>query len=143
MSNVRVFPTVLKSAAAAEPDWRKLVDGIKLVLHALPPDQQQLAFDELTAALRPIPAPRAGQVLATIVRLLPRKADWTVDDIKQEVASRGVEATPKEIYNSLGYLVRKGHVRRIGYGQYVIDGAGVVTSDTLGGEPPPMEDGEI
>jgi hypothetical protein len=139
MSNIRDFPVAPKRHDA-EPDWRKLVDGFKLMLGALPPDQQQLAVDELTAMLRPIPAPRAGAVLGTLVRLLPRRAEWTVEEIKQEIASRGIEATPKEVYNSLGYLVRKGRVRRVGYGQYVVDGVGLTTTDDLGLEPPRYDD---
>lgn len=133
MSDVRALSNPLKSTDVA--DWRKLVDGIKLMLDALPPDQQQIAIDELIAALRPIPAPRAGAVLATIVRLLPRRREWTVENIKQEVAARGIEASNKEIYNSLGYLVRKGRVKRVGYGQYIIDGIGFATADDLGVEP--------
>lgn len=83
--------------------------------------------------LRPIAAPRAGDVLEAIVKLLPRKPTWTVGDIKQEVSAKGVSASPKEVYNAVGYLTRMGHMRRVGYGRYVVDGMEVVTSDDLGG----------
>lgn len=143
MSNVRPFHDLSKKTESAGPDWQRVVDGIKLLLSALPPDEQERVLREVAEKIPSIPAPRAGNVLGAVVKLLPRRPQWTLDEIKRGVASRGVEATPKEIYNSLGYLVRKGRVRRIGYGQYAVGGAGIVTSDDLGGEPPPMEDGEI
>ena len=54
------------------------------------------------------------------VRLLPRQQNWTIDDLKEEIASQGIAAAAKEVYNSLGYLVRKGHIRRVGYGRYLV-----------------------
>jgi hypothetical protein len=83
----------------------------------------------------PIPAPRAGEVLGTIVRLFRRGGDWTVHDLKRAISERGVEASSKEIYNALGYLARKKKIQRIGYGRYVVDGVEVVTADDLGGPP--------
>ncbi len=79
-------------------------------------------------------------MLGTIVRLLPDREEWTVADFKHEVASEGVEATTKEIYNALGYLTRKGHIRRVGYGRYLIDGGILITAEDLGGEPGRYED---
>ena len=67
--------------------------------------------------------------------MLPSKSEWTVGEIKQDVAAAGIKATAKEIYNALGYLRRRGHVERRGYGRYTVAGVGIVTSDDLGGEP--------
>lgn len=69
------------------------------------------------------------------MRLLPRQQNWTVEDIKREIASQGITATAKEVYNSLGYLARKGHIRQIGYGRYLIGGGLLETSGAFGGEP--------
>jgi hypothetical protein len=70
-----------------------------------------------------------------IVKLLPRQREWSVAEIKHKIDERGVAATAKEIYNALGYLTRKKHIRHIGYGRYLIDGIPVVTTDPLGGQP--------
>lgn len=79
-------------------------------------------------------------MLGTVVKFLPSKSEWTVGDVKKQVAAAGVAATPKEIYNALGYLSRNGHIRRVGYGRYLLDGALMVSSDDLGGEPTRSED---
>ena len=76
---------------------------------------------ELGAPPPPIPMPpRAGEVLGTVVRLLPRDKEFTVAQVKARVAAVGVKATEKEVYNALGYLHRRKYLRRIGYGQYLV-----------------------
>jgi hypothetical protein len=134
MSNVTPF-------SHGQPDQhrQKIGEAIKLLLSALPPAEQDRLLQEIIDAIRPIPAPRAGEVLGAIVRFLPRRRQWTVDDIKREVAALSIEAAPKEIYNSMGYLVRKGRVKRIGYGRYLVDGAELRSLDDLG-LPPDYED---
>jgi hypothetical protein len=74
-------------------------------------------------------------LLGAIVHFLPRQTSWTVEAIKQEVASQGIPATAKEIYNSLGYLTRKKRIRRVGYGRYLVEGGLLETADDLGLEP--------
>jgi predicted transcriptional regulator of viral defense system len=66
---------------------------------------------------------------------LANKQKWTTQEIKDDVESAGVKASAKEIYNAIGYLSRRGHVTRVGYGRYLVDGVAVVTADDLGGEP--------
>jgi len=72
---------------------------------------------------------------------MPRNAEFTVEDAKKEVASQGVEATPKQIFNAIGYLARKGHIRRRGYGRYLVGGAELTATDDLGLEPARDDDG--
>ncbi|MBS0247396.1 MAG: hypothetical protein JSR61_12310 [Proteobacteria bacterium] len=85
-------------------------------------------------------APRAGEVLGTIIRLLPKQKAWSVAELKQHVDQAGVQATDKEIYNAVGYLTRKGRVRRVAYGRYLVDGMLVETADDFGGESSRHED---
>jgi hypothetical protein len=137
MTNVhRLDPTPDRDAerrARVEKIARGIADS---AFEALSEEDRQDVLDELIEILRPIPTPRAGDVLDAVVRLLPRKNDWTVQAIREGVAEMGVSANPKEVYNAVGYLVRKGHMRRIGYGRYVVEGGTVVvTSDDLGGRP--------
>lgn len=99
---------------------RSIIDAVKLLLSTLSVDEQERALQEITEEIRPIPAPRAGDVLGAIIKFLPRRPQWTMREIKNEVAATGVDATDKEVYNSIGYLTRKRHIKRIGYGQYVV-----------------------
>jgi hypothetical protein len=87
--------------------------------------------------LRPIETPRAGEVLQMIVRILPQRAEWTARLFKEQIANSGIKATAKEIQNALGYLTRKGHITRVGYGRYLVDGGELITSDDIRGEPTP------
>src|SRR5258708_36411935 len=138
MSKVVPFPpSPERSSADTDPRTEKIADAIKTLLSALTPDEQRCVLAQLTMAVEPIPAPNAGEVLGTIVRWMPRDSEWTVDDAKQAVAAEGVSATPKEVYNAIGYLTRKRHIQRIGYGRYLIDGAELRTLDDLGGAPSP------
>lgn len=97
---------------------QNIVEAIKLLLGTLPADDRIGALEDITEWLRPIPAPRAGDVLGVVVRLLPRRHAWTVTELREEVAALGVEASAKEVYNSLGYLTRKRRINRVGYGRY-------------------------
>ena len=137
MSNVVRFSIVAEQPAPAQFDARteNLFATIKTLIRELPRTAQEHLLIEITEMIRPIPAPRAGEVLGTIVHLLGDRSDWTVQELKQEIVKRGVEASAKEIYNALGYLTRKGKIQRIGHGRYLIGGIQVCTSDDLGGPP--------
>jgi len=126
--------TFADDAGSAETSARvdDAVATIKSLIARLPKSDQQQVLDKLTKFLRPIPAPRAGDVLGAIVRLLPERRDWTVEDLKRCIDEQKVEASNKSVYNALGYLTRTGRVRRVGYGRYVVDGAELTTIDDLG-----------
>jgi hypothetical protein len=118
----------------------KMASGVGMLFDTLSDDDRQEVLDKLIEMIRPIPTPRAGDVLEAIVRLLPRKGKWSVNDLKEEVLAKKVGASPKEVYNAIGYLTRKGHMRRIGYGRYEVNGTILVTSDDLGGPTASQED---
>ena len=136
MSGVVPFPPKVEETPLAV-NRQRIADGIKMLLSALPEAEQAVLLRQLTEAIQPIPAPRAGEVLGTIVQFLrPRpNQPWTVEEIKEGIAARGIEATAKEVYNALGYLTRKQRIKRVGYGQYLVDGALLTTADDLGVEP--------
>ena len=98
----------------------KIYSAIKTLLRPLPLGVQERILTELLAELCPISPPRAGVLLRTIVRLLARQENWKVDDLKKRIAEAGVSASAKEVYNALGYLTRKGHIERVGYGLYKV-----------------------
>ena len=105
------FPPQGKPAQAPpDPRLEKAVGAIKQIFKMLAPSDRGRALEAITEAIRPIPAPRAGEVLSEVVRLLSSRREWTVEAIKQEISARGIGASAKAIYNSLGYLVRKGRI---------------------------------
>ena len=135
MSSAKPFPSAENQRdAGADQRAAKFVEIIKTAFSALSEREQENVARELSAAIRPIPAPLAGEVLAAIIRLLPERNMWTVEAIKEQIAARQIGASAKEIYNALGYLTRKRHITRVGYGRYVVDGVSFETADDLGGE---------
>jgi hypothetical protein len=141
MMNVHRFVPPNNNDAERRARIEKIASGVaNSVFEALSEEDRQDVLDKLVEMLRPIPAPRAGEVLDAVVKLLPRRKDWTVNDLKEQVSAKGVSASPKEVYNAIGYLARKGHIRRIGYGRYVVDGTVIVASDDFGGPTESQED---
>jgi hypothetical protein len=131
-----IVPTLdPKADAQLKTRHQTIISTIKVLFGELPFAEQRRLLAELTEILRPIPAPRAGDVLGVLIHLLPKRAGWTVHDLKEAVGQHGIEATPKEIYNALSYLTRKRKIQRTGYGRYAIEGMQVITSDDLGGPP--------
>jgi len=124
-----------KSSAPANSRAESIVSTIKVLFSEIPVAEQERVLTDLTEILRPIPAPRAGDVLGALIHLLPKRAGWTVQELKQAIGEHGIAASPKEIYNALGYLTRKRKIQRTGYGRYAVEGMQVVTSDDLGGPP--------
>jgi hypothetical protein len=138
MSNVVQIPTVSVSPRDAHENARaeSIISTIKILFGELSIADQKHLLTQLTEILRPIPAPRAGDVLSAVIHLLPKRPDWTVTELKQAIDRHGVEATPKEVYNALGYLTRKQKIQRVGHGRYMVDGALLETIDDLGVGPP-------
>lgn len=136
MSNANQQKLSFEAAPAARDARSDSIRAtIKHLFSELPVEEQESLHVELYEILRPIPAPKAGDVLGAIIKFLPRKREWTVDDVKRNVDATGVSASPKEVYNALGYLTRKGRIQKAGYGRYIVDGLVFVTEDQLGGAP--------
>jgi hypothetical protein len=134
---------VIPLRKAPDPNARNLSDEraeafvstIKQLFSELALSDQEQVVARLTEILRPIPAPRAGDVLGALIYLLPKRQEWTVQELMDLLLEQGVEHKPKEVYNALGYLTRKHKIQRTGHGRYTIGGIPVVTSDELGGAP--------
>lgn len=132
-----------KSTSPTGPsDAQTVEDEIKALLASLPEVERASVMKRVTRTLPPDPNPRAGPVLEAVVNALPSRGERTVAEIKDAVEAQGVMAKPKEIYNAITYLARRGQIKQVGYSRYLIvdEGAGVTTTDNLGIEP--KEDGE-
>lgn len=114
----------------------------RMLIATLPSETQAalardlLATLELSAKETPGPA----TIIATILKLLPRGKEVTAAELRKEVADRGVEAEPKQVYNAIDYMIRSGRLRRVSYGRFLVDGMEIETSDDLGGERDRHED---
>jgi hypothetical protein len=140
--SLRAFPnSSAHQSAGAQALSQSVVDAIKTLVSGLSSEDRARLLNEITEIIRPIPVPRAGEVLGMIVRLLPSQKTWTVEEFKRRVAEEGITAEPKEVYNAVSYLARKKYILRVGYGRYVVDGVEVVTSEDLGGASSRHEDG--
>lgn len=122
---------------ADAPDKRAhdFASTIELLFRELPLPVQERVYAQLSKVLRPIPAPRAGDVLGAVIHLFPKRPEWTVQQLIESLEAAGVEHTPKAVYNALGYLRRKDKIQKTGHGRYTIGGIPIVTSDDLGGAP--------
>ena len=135
-SGPSVSPFKTQPDTAAEERAEKLAQAVRTLIAELPAAEQERLFSDLRKKLHPISTPQAGDVLGAIVRLFPRRAEWTVESLKQDVQEEGISANVKQIYNALGYLKRKGKIQRVGHGRYMVDGALLETAEDLGIGPP-------
>jgi hypothetical protein len=137
MSKFASFPTSLAEppAAPTDPVVGKTLDLVKTLIESLPPAAKEQLLCELAVSQRSAIAPRAGEVLGTVLRFISNRKDFTITELRQRIEAQHLGASSKAIYNAIGYLTRKQHIRRIGYGRYIIDGLPFVTADELGGQP--------
>jgi hypothetical protein len=112
-----------------------VVTAIKTLLSGLSPEIQERVRTSLLKSFPPNTTPRPGEVLNTVLRLVPRDRAVTIEEVKKSVEAKGIPATAKAIANALGYLTRKKKIIRIAHGRYMIDNEMVITSDDLGGAP--------
>jgi hypothetical protein len=137
MTVIKLGPQSEPSSDASPNDRaaQAIVRAISTLIEGLTPAQKEHVLREVTEKLRPIAAPQAGDALGIVIQLIPRDREWTVGEIKKRIEEQGAPVTAKEIHNAVGYLTRKRHIRRLGYGRYMIDGMVYVTSDDFGGQP--------
>lgn len=110
-----------------------------LALSARLPLERRLAyepqFEELCRPRSYKCTPLHEQLVETIRR--ERGRTWTTEQIQKALERQGVGAERKSVTNCVDYLVRTNRLQRVGRGLYYAPdyGAGVITSDDLGGEP--------
>ena len=112
-----------------------VVSAFKILLSGLSPEIQERVRASLLKSFPSDVIQRPRDVLATVLKLVPRDRSVTIEEVQKSVEAQGVQATAKVIANALGYLVRKKKITRVGHGRYMVDGEMVITSDILGGAP--------
>jgi hypothetical protein len=142
MTSVVGFPKrdVVNDSRGDNPLADQTLALLKTLLQEMPDTQKQRVARELLKLIGHPEAPKAGDALATVLSIMKRQPEFTVADVKKEVAAQGADSDPKEIYNALGYMKRRGKIRRVAYGRYVVDGVEIDTLDDLGGETTRYED---
>ena len=68
---------------------------IKTLVGSLPPRDRHQFLRDIADAVRPLSAPRAGEVLGAIVHILPQRKLWSVADLKKQIDEQGVSASAK------------------------------------------------
>lgn len=130
----------------SSPAYGQIAERIRGLWSVLPIDDRHLLLDVLTKETpRIIPASRAGAVMATVARLLPKRQEWSAQEIRKEVAATGIETTPKAVFNAIEYLAKKGRLEKLGggryrmregawYGEYREDGSVIISACDFGGD---------
>ena len=113
-----------RDSAPSDPRTKAMTTAIMVLLEALSPAERERVLRQAMDKLRPIDVPRAGGVLGAVVQLIPLDREWTVKELRQQLEQDGTSIANKELFNAVGYLTRKGHIRRLGYGRYTIGTAG-------------------
>jgi hypothetical protein len=134
MTKVARSSNLLRDDVPTSSASQASLDAIRTLFRGLNAREREQIFREILRQVRPIAAPQAGEVLGTLLQLMPRDRDFSVAELKSSISKQDASATAKEIHNAIGYLTRKKHIRRIGYGRYVVDGVPYISSDDFGGE---------
>jgi hypothetical protein len=131
-----------ESAQNALDDARadNVVTAFKTLLSGLSPEIQERVRASLLKSFPPNTAQRPREVLATVLKLVPRDRAITIEEVQKSAEAQGIQATARVIANALGYLTRKKKIIRVGHGRYMVDGEMVITSDSLGGAPSRYEE---
>jgi KaiC/GvpD/RAD55 family RecA-like ATPase len=112
-----------------------VVSAFRTLLSGLSPEIQERVRESLLNSFSQTSTARPREVLATVLRLVPRDRAITIEEVQKSVEAEGIQATAKVIANALGYLTRKKKIVRVGHGRYMVDNEMVITSDNLGGAP--------
>jgi len=71
-------------------------------------------------------------ILGTVLQLFEKRREWSVEGLRAAVAERGITAPQKALYNALAHLSRRGQIRNVGYGRYILPEHGLMMETTCG-----------
>jgi hypothetical protein len=127
--------------ASREGRAAEVIQLIRSLVAMLPPERASSFLQCLReAGVKSQPSTRAGPVYDNVIELFAknRRRDWSAAEVQAALTDRGAQADPKAVYNVLGYLVRRGRLKRYGRGRYLLVDLGVgieLDQDLEGVEP--------
>jgi hypothetical protein len=95
---------------------------IEKLTEVLPPAERAL-YRQRVEIGRPIKrSAHATPVYDNVVQLFGRtkRREWTAPEVQEALKADGVQTEPQQVHNVLGYLARKGLLRRISRGRYYV-----------------------
>src|ERR1700677_1958008 len=103
MENVAKFPCRESERQETPTDAaaRELAAAIETILSRASLAERETVIRLLAEKLKPDSSAKAGDVLGVLLRILPKRAEWTIGVLKKEVSARGVAATPKQVFNAV------------------------------------------
>jgi hypothetical protein len=126
-----------ESVTGLEIRAEELFRLISLLTAALPMERRSLYAERAGALRRPTHQARGSATFENVVELFAKdeRREWSAPEVQQALIARGTPATdPDQVSNVLHYLARKGRLKRISRGRYVIIGYGVgIEGDPEGG----------
>ena len=99
---------------------------IEKLMEVLPPAERAL-YQQRAEIGRPVKrSPHATPVYDNVVQLFGRtkQREWTAPEVQEALKADGVQTEPQQVHNVLGYLARKGLLRRMSRGRYFVVGYG-------------------
>lgn len=94
-----------------------LVRAVTVLLDVMSHDEREAVAARL-ATFRVAPLPNGSDLLRYVGGLFTPGATLVVEDIVAAVARHDPSASRKQVYNALGYLSRRGAIRRVQQGRY-------------------------
>lgn len=96
-----------------------VVQVVTHIIDTLDYRQREEVFQHLLT-LRVAPLVNGNDALRLVGAMFKPGLRLTVGDMKCEVAKHYPEVTDKQVYNAVGYLTRKGKIKRVGQSLYVM-----------------------
>jgi predicted transcriptional regulator of viral defense system len=129
----------------AEKRTAVLIDLARNLIAILPPPERAVYSRRLSEMrIKPPSETRGTPTYDNVVALLAHSDVKPVNVVvvQNELNQRGVVADKKSVHNSLNYLARKGRLKRIARGHYIVRdmGVGVISGDDILGMDEGMDD---
>lgn len=117
---------------SSDPEVDLAVEMLRAALERLPEYKRQAVIDRLVDMMPKSKVPqRGGPILDNVINLFRERPAQEISAaaVVAALADRGITATPKPVYNALNYLNGMRIIKRVGYGRYIMEGGGMLTTN--------------
>ena len=109
------------------------VGMLRGAINSIPLADRVEVFEQV-ADLAPAKPPQRGKaVLENVVELFKQKTEWSAAEALKALAAGGEPPDAKKVYSALTYLKDMKLLRRVGYGRYMVEGGGLITTHDVEG----------